>query len=133
MIKRTLTIAALLILAVTRAATEPQFGVVITITAGMAQRLIPGTTRTTKANSLLIEPLSTNTGHVFVLNCDPSALCVKGAAGTTWVADLAPGQSFSFPSNSEATNQSGGFDITRWQIDGATNGDTVLCSWDLRN
>lgn len=141
--KRATSLILLAILLVLPAATEPQDGRVITITAGTAIRLIlnPSTRDPVRANSLFIQALhvaSGTGGIIYVLNADPSITCTKGAAGTTLVAELspattaAPGGSFSFPSNGSATTQSGGTDIRRFCLDGAQSGDTVVTSWDLR-
>ena len=138
---RRILLSALLFLCTLPLRAEPQNGRIITITAGAAIRLIlnPSTARAVQANSMLIQALHGGSGLIYILNCDPSITCVRGNAGTTLVAELAPatstapGGSFTFPTNGSATSGSGGFDVRYWAVDGSTNGDTVATSWDLRN
>lgn len=137
--KRISIISAILLLAAVRAVPEPQNGVVVTIGAS-ATRLIPNpsTANPVMANSLLIQVQHGGTGFIYVLNADPSVTCTKDGAGTTTVAELAPGTatasgpSFTFPSNGAATSGASGFDIRRWCLSGTVPGDVAITSWDLR-
>lgn len=138
--KRISIISIILLLSVAIGVSEPQNGVVITIGAS-ATRLIPNpsTVNAVLANSLLIQVQHGGTGFIYVLNADPGITCTKDGAGTTTVAELAPGtssspgQSFTFPSNGTATSAASGTDIRRWCLSGSVPGDVAITSWDLRN
>lgn len=140
-LKRLFAVVTLVLLIAASAFTEPQNGVIITIAAGTAVRVIPNpsTANPVKANSIFIQPLhGSSTGLIYVLNAAPNVACSNGGAGTTFVAELgpststAPGSSFSFPSNPTATSATSGFDLRYWCIDGAHTGDQVAVSWDIR-
>lgn len=146
MLKRILTIIALLVVITKRGLTEPQIPApagapsgVIALTTGAAVRLVPNqsTAAPIKCNSVFIQSLAGNAALVFVLNAPPNIVMAKDGQGTTNVAQLgigtatAPGQSFTFPSNSTATSGSGGFDLRYFGVQGTT-GDSVYASCDLR-
>ena len=141
MIKKILSIAAIVLTFASVASPDPQNGFIATISAGTAVRLIsnPSKANPVMANSLFIEPLHGGTGLVYVLYAPPDVTCTNGGAGTTFVAELAPatstapGQSFTFPSNGTAAAEASGTDIRSWCIDGSHTGDTVAVSWNLRN
>lgn len=134
-LKRLSILCVMLLLSGLRISSEPQAGVVITITAGTAQRFVSIPTR---ANSIFIQGVTGGSGRGYVLNANPANTCSKGGAGTTWVADLAPatstapGQAFYFPSNDSATTATSGFNIQYWCLDGSNSGDQFLVSWDVR-
>lgn len=141
MLSKLAIVAAIALILPLRMKTEPQQGEVITITSGTAIRIVlnPSLVNPVMANSMLIQSQHGGSGIIYVLNARPDQTCNKGAAGTTLVAELAPasatspGGSFTFPSNGGATNQSSGFDLRYWCVDGSNSGDVAIVSWDLRN
>jgi len=133
MLKRISLIALLMVLMVSPTWTEPQVSRTVTFTTGTAIRVA---TRRTLANSLFVQVLPGSTAIVYVLYADPGDTCLASTAGQL-VAELAPGTAtapggnFTFPSNTDATTQSGGFDVSRWCVQGTTS-DTAVVSYDLR-
>lgn len=133
--KRITSLVLFALLMVCPSWTEPQISKTVTFTTGTAQRV--ATTRT-MANSLFIEALPNATGAVvYVLYADPADTCLASttsqvvavlAAGTT----TAPGGNFTYPSNNDATSAAGGFDVSRWCVQGVT-GNTAVVSYDVRN
>ena len=107
----------------------------ITVTAGTAIRV---TTGNLMASSILIQMKHGGSGVGYVLYADPSATCNVGAAGTTLVAELAPanplapGGSFTYPSNNDSTTQQGGFSPAYFCVDGSNSGDVIIVSWSQR-
>jgi len=134
MLKKISSVVLLLALCAAPTWTDPQISRVVTFTSGTAQRVAP--TRT-MANSLLVEMLPGSTGIGYVLYADPALTCVHTTAGQI-VAELAPGTAtapggnFTFPSNNDATTQSGGSDMNWWCVEGTTS-DTAIVSYDLKH
>lgn len=147
MIKKLSVLVVLMLLSVTKVASEPQIPApagapsgVIALSTGTAIRLVPNpsTANPIHCNSIFIQLLANGAGtFAYVLNANPSVTVAKDGTGTTTVAQLSTGSatqagaSFTFPSNGSATNVTSGVDLRYWAVQGTT-GDSVLASCDLR-
>lgn len=131
---RSATLAILAMICISIAIAEPQISKTVTFSTGTAIRV---STTPTRANSLFVQMLPGSTAVGYVLYAPLEKTCVASDASQV-VATLspgtatAPGASFTYPSNNPATNSAGGFDVSRWCVQGTT-GDTAVVSYDVRN
>ena len=143
--KRAILLLALALATVTRSYTDPQIPAPasdgtgrITMT-GSAIRLVPNpkTANPLLCSSFLIQSLANNSNLIYVLNAPVGITMTYNTAGTTTVAQIgigtstAPGNSFNFPSNNPAGNDSGGTDLRLWGVYG-TASDVVLATCAVR-
>src|SRR4051812_22921669 len=108
---------------VTTGVSEPLVCRTQALTTGTAFRVASTPTR---ASSLFIQSAAGNAAIVYVLYADPGTTCSTSTT-TQIVAQLgigtatSPGQSFTFPSNNDATTQAGGIDVQRFCVQGSTS------------